>query len=224
MTKTEFMDLYEELSQLNESYDIPYSGYTVINADGGYISKEFKTAKTGRDLWTNDIRHAAVWKPENENEAYKMRQWCYNMYHSDDFYVKYVESNKEEEQQQVLKYIPDLLKAYEQLILTGTNFQKLCKQSDFENYLYTKADYDKKKRVIPLFIACINKTDEVSELLDKFWNEVIKTSGLEKTDKDLIDRANKFANSWNDLMNIVRGIPRSYIPIIAEHLADLDKK
>ena len=34
MIKTAFMELYEELSFLNEAYNIPYSGYVVVNEDG----------------------------------------------------------------------------------------------------------------------------------------------------------------------------------------------
>lgn len=206
-----------------EAYNIPYSGYVVINSDNQYISKEFKTARTSRELWTDDIRQAAVWKPALESEAYKARQWCFNVYEKDEFYVKYVESNDELDKQQVLKHIPNLIKAYEQLIRTGVDFQKLCKQSDFENFKYTIEDYENKKSAPLLFINSISNTDEVLKSMDQFMRGVVKASGLQDNDKDLFSKGKNFADSWNVLVAEVRKIPKNYIPIIVEHLNNLDK-
>lgn len=206
-----------------EAYNIPYSGYVVINSDNQYISKEFKTAKTGRELWTDDIRQAVVWKPELESEAYKVRQWCFNVYEKDEFYVKYVESNDELDKQQILKHIPDLIKAYEQFILAGVEFQKLCKKSDFEDFKYTLENYENKKPVHPLLLNIINNPNSVLKPLEQFMIEVTNASGLKKDDKDLIDKRNKFVASWNTIIELWKKIPKNYIPIIGEHLTNLDK-
>lgn len=209
--------------KLLEAYNIPYSGYVVINSDNQYISKEFKTAKTGRELWTEDIRQAAIWKPELESEAYKMKNWCHKTYGSDEIYVKYVESNDELDKQQILKYIPDLLKAYEQLILAGVDFQKLCKQSDFENFKYTLADYENKKEANSFLIKVINNPDDVVTPLKHFISGVCKNSGLEDTDKELVSRLEKFVGSWNNLVNEWKSIPKSYIQEILTHMSNISK-
>jgi hypothetical protein len=208
---------------LNEAYNIPHNGYVVINSDNQYISKEFKTAKTGKELWTDDIRQAALWKPELESEAYKVRQWCFNVYEKDEFYVKYVESNDELDKQQILKYIPDLIKAYEQFVLAGIDFQKLAKQSDFEKYKYTLEDYENKKTVHPVLINILSNPDNVVKSLGTWMREVIKASELEETNKDLLSRGEKFVSSWNAIIELWKKIPKNYIPIIIEHLSNLDR-
>lgn len=133
----------------------------------------------------------------------------------------FIESIKEEE---ILKYLPNTLIAYEKFILAGIELQKLCNnEDDFKDFLYTKQDYENKKPVHKLFISAIQNPEVVRKDTQSFIKEVIKASGLEQTDPKLIAGFRKFKDSWLQLLAELKKIPNNIKPDLITHLKTVGK-
>ncbi len=106
-----------------------------------------------------------------------------------------------------MKDITNVLAAYEKFIHAGVDFQSLCNEDDFKNYLYTIQDYENKKPVSILFLAALNTPKIFRKETENFIKEVIKTSGLEQTDPTLREKFKKFVYSWKRLLIEIENIP-----------------
>lgn len=106
-----------------------------------------------------------------------------------------------------MKDITNILAAYEKFIQAGVDFQNLCNEDDFKNYLYTVQDYENKKPVSKLFLAAINTPKLFRKETENFIKEVIRASGLEQTDPTLREKFKKFVYSWKRLLIEIKKIP-----------------
>jgi hypothetical protein len=195
-----FLNFYNELTQLNEGYNIPYSGYVIINDDGNFFAD---TDKVGRSqLWTDYYYDAAIFK--TEENALKAKAWLFNYYEKDlGFYIKYLESNKDIEKAELEKILFKILELWHAFVEAGTMFQSLC-NNNFKNFDYTINDYKNKKPVPGLLLYTIRDNDNIEDTakrLQEFHNEIVKASKLEDTDKELVDKATKFVQAWINVAN-----------------------
>ena len=127
--------------------------------------------------------------------------------------------------QQILKYIPDLLTAYEKFILAGIELQKLCNdEDDMKDYLYTNKDFDSNKPVNQFFIAAIYKPETFRKETESFIKEIIKASGVDQTDKELIYRFRAFKESWLMFLSELKKIPDANRRELSVYLKSKHKK
>lgn len=122
-----------------------------------------------------------------------------------------------------MKDITNVLAAYEKFIQAGVDFQSLCNEDDFKNYLYTIQDYENKKPVSKLFLAALNTPKLFRKETERFINEVIKASGLEQTDTELRERFKKFVYSWKRLLIEINKIPDDSKTELIAYLKNIDK-
>jgi hypothetical protein len=202
MIKTEFMELYEELSFLNEAYNILYSGYVVINEDGEYFSKEFLETGNLRKAWTDNIQEAAVYK--EETKANKAKAYCFELYDGKlDFFIKHVESEAALEHGEIEKKLFDILEVWENFVETGVVLQKLCNQDDFKKFVYSVSAYKSKKAAPDLLIYILTSDDNVEDVVRKlgaFLQEIIKASKRSEDDQELNKKARDFIQAWNNVV------------------------
>jgi hypothetical protein len=121
------------------------------------------------------------------------------------------------------KDITNVLTAYEKFIQAGVDFQSLCNEDDFKNYLYTVQDYENKKPVSKLFLAAINTPKLFRKETENFINEVIRASGLEQTDPALREKFKKFVYSWKRLLVEIQKIPDDSRADLVSYLKNINK-
>lgn len=205
--KTPFMELYEELSMLNEAYNIPYSGWVVVSENGTYFNRDAKSAGEKTKYFTDNIQEASIFK--TEENAGKAKAWCYQAWDNKaDFYLKYVESNNDLDKAELEKKLFKILNLYESFVEAGINFQKLCGQDDFKNFMYSEVDYKNKKQAPNLLIGILSSDDSINKMVKSLGNwmqEVIKLSKRADDDTELVDKGKKFVQAWNALVNEITG-------------------
>ena len=199
MFNTDFMNLWEELSYLNEAILFPRSGWVVVNEDNKFFAKNSSSNNGRIKIWTDIVEEAVIFK--TEEAAYKARRWCGDYYQGrGDFWVKKVESKKDVDKAELENFLFTLLDLWEKFVDTGVDFQKLCNHNDFKNFSYSKADYVNKKSAPDLLIYILNSDDNINEIvnkLGKFAENIIKESKKEKTDQDLQKRLKAFVEAWH---------------------------
>lgn len=193
-----FLNFYNELTQLNEGYNIPYSGYVIINDDGNFFAG---TDKVRSQLWADYYYEAAIFK--TEEEALEAKYWLFRHYDEDlCCYIKYLESNKDIEKAAFEEKLFEILELWHAFVEAGTMLQKLCNENDFKNFDYTINDYKNKKPAPGLLIYNLQNNDNIEDTakrLQEFHKEIVKASKLEDTNKELVDKTNKFAQAWHNV-------------------------
>lgn len=199
----DFMNLYEELSELNEGYNIPYSGWVVINEMGNYFSRDAKSINGKTKHFTDDITEASIFK--TEENANRAKAWCYQVWETrQDFFIKHVESNNDLDKAELEKKLLKILKLYESFVDTGLDFQKLCGKDDFKNFMYSEVDYKNKKQVPNLLTCILSSDDNINKMAKSLYNWVQEVSKLSKRADDDMELSNKFKNfvqAWNELVH-----------------------
>ena len=122
-----------------------------------------------------------------------------------------------------MKDITNILVAYEKFIQAGIDFQSLCDEDDFKNYLYTVQDYKNKKPVSKLFLAAINTPKLFRKETENFIKEVIRASGLEQTDPTLREKFKKFVYSWKRLLIEIQKISEDSRAELISYLKNIYK-
>ena len=204
---------------IDEGYNIAYSGYIILNTHSDMLSREWALKETDnfRRIWVDNISDAFVFR--DESEAYKYRQWLYDFYDGrEDFYIKYVESNKDLDNISIKKYIEPVIEHYEQFIRSAMSFESLANEHSMSQYMYTVSDYNSGEPAPALLVSIFKSPGDVLSKVRRFYTIIIEKSGLPETDSKLIDAAQNFVNSWNTLMSDSREIPSSYRTSIIEIL------
>jgi hypothetical protein len=196
---------------IHEGYNIAYSGYIILNTHRDMLSREWALKETnnfGR-MWVDNISDAFVFR--DESEAYKYRQWLYDLYDGgEDFYIKYVESNKDLDNISIKKYIEPVIQHYEQFIRSAMSFESLANEHSMSQYRYTVSDYNSGEPAPALLVSIFNSPNDTLSLVRRFYTTIVERSGLPETDSKLIDAAQNFVNSWNTVMSDYKEIPSNY--------------
>jgi hypothetical protein len=188
------MNLWEELSGLNEAISFPKSGWVVVNEDNKFFTKSSSNNK----IWTDNVEEVAIFG--TEEAAYKARQWCSDYYNGRyDFWVKKVESKNAIDKAELEAALLQVLKSWVPFVESAVEFQKLCGQDDFKEFFYSEADYKNKKKAPGLLIGILTSDDiinDVAKKLGAFVQEVVKISKREQTDPELVNKFKKFQEAW----------------------------